>query len=260
MTATLTTLMTFPYLATFPPLSLSDLIADSNGDLFGIAPIGPNNEGGDNGLVFEIAKTAGGYASTPTMIASFDGKDGAYPLGGLIADANGDLLGTTVRGGTNDRGTVFEIAKTPTGYDSAPAILVTFNGADGQQPNGSLIVDAKGDLFGTTEGGGANNHGTLFEIAKTPTGYASTPTTLISFDPDEGGEPRGGLIADANGDLFGAVESGPKVTKTTIIGPETGLADGGVFELAKTASGYASAVTTLASFFPLQNGGSPTGA
>jgi hypothetical protein len=138
MTATLTTLVNFPYLAGFPPFSLGDLIADSNGDLFGVAPVALNNEGEDDGLVFEIAKTAGGYASTPTTIASFDGKDGTHPLGGLIADANGDLFGTT--GGdvaTNDRGTVFEIAKTPTGYADTPITLATFNGADGQRPNGA---------------------------------------------------------------------------------------------------------------------------
>ena len=262
MTAPLTTLVNFPYLAGFPPLSLGDLIADSDGDLFGVAPVAPNNEGEDNGLVFEIAKTAGGYASTPTTIASFDGKDGTHPLGGLIADANGDLFGTTVGDVlTNDRGTVFEIAKTPTGYDSVPAILVTFNGANGQRPNGSLIADAKGDLLGTTQLGGPsdNDFGTVFEITKTPTGYANAPTTLVSFNKINGEEPMGGLIADANGDLFGAVEGGPKVTKMTVLGPLTGFADGGVFELAKTASGYASDVTTLASFFPLQNGGSPTG-
>ena len=55
-------------------------------------PVGGAN--GD-GTVFEIAKTAHGYASTPTTLVSFNGTNGAYPYGSLIADANGDLFGTT---------------------------------------------------------------------------------------------------------------------------------------------------------------------
>ena len=56
------------------------------------------NYGGANGIgtVFEIAKTAHGYASTPTTLVSFNGTDGASPVGSLIADAHGDLFGTTV--------------------------------------------------------------------------------------------------------------------------------------------------------------------
>ena len=84
-----------------------------------------------DGTVFEISKTAGGYASTPTTLVNFNGADGDEPVGGLIADANGDLFGTTFRGGTDNDGTVFEIAKTASGYASTPTTLVSFNGADG---------------------------------------------------------------------------------------------------------------------------------
>ena len=70
-------------------------------------------------------------------------------------------------------------------------------------PLAGLIADAHGDLFGTTYGGGANGYGTVFEIAKTAHGYASTPTTLVNFNYANGGTPAAGLIADAHGDLFG---------------------------------------------------------
>ena len=210
MAATQTTLVNFPYITGSGP-GLSDLIADSDGDLFGVAPVAPNNEGEDNGLVFEIAKTAGGYASTPTTLASFD--DGV-PQGSLIADANGDLFGMTGNGGENDDGTVFEIAKTPTGYASAPTTLASLNAAqDASEPHLGLIADAEGDLFGTTFEGGANGVGTVFKVAKTLTGYASAPATLVSFvrantafPPLEfplGAFPVASLIADAKGDLFG---------------------------------------------------------
>ena len=114
----------------------------------------------------------------------------------MIADANGDLFGTTEGGGVNDFGTVFEIPKTRAGYASTPTTLASFNGANGASLMGSLIADANGDLFGTTFTGGAdsrfatgfggNGDGTVFEIKKTPTGYASTPTTLVSFNSADG--------------------------------------------------------------------------
>ena len=59
--------------------------------------------------MFEIVKTAGGYASTPTTLVSFNGTNGETPFGSLIADSNGDLFGTTDGGGANGDGTVFEI-------------------------------------------------------------------------------------------------------------------------------------------------------
>jgi hypothetical protein len=60
--------------------------------------------------VFEVAKTANGYASTPTTLVSFDGTNGGFPYGNLIADAHGDLFGATLAGGTGEWGTVFEVA------------------------------------------------------------------------------------------------------------------------------------------------------
>ncbi len=227
---------------------MAGLLADANGDLFGTSSFGGANGGG---TVFEIKKTAGGYASTPTTLVSFTGlADGAEPKGSLIADANGDLFGTTYLGGAEDadglsHGTLFEIAKTAAGYSSTPTTLITFNGDDGDAPVASLIADSNGDLFGTTELGGASGGGTVFEIAKTPTGYASTPTTLVNFEVDV---PVGSLIADSRGDLFGTTKGGGSVN------------GGAVFEIVKTAGGYASTPITLASFRDLSDGLSPVGA
>jgi hypothetical protein len=114
------------------------------------------------------------------------------------------------------------------------AILTTpvgFNFTDGSSPRDSLLLDANGDLFGTTGGGGAGDAGTAFEITKTASGYASVPTTLVSFSGDDGADPAAGLIADASGDLFGTTSAGAN-------------GDGTVFEIKKTAAGYASASTT----------------
>jgi hypothetical protein len=214
------------------------LIADANGNLFGTtlyggADTGPNGLGG--GTVFEIAKTAGGYASTPTILYSFcalaNCADGSNPQASLRADANGNLFGTTSQGGLHASnnggsaygGTVFEIAKTADGYASTPTTLYSFcalaNCADGSNPQASLLADANGNLFGTTAGGGGysgledSQGGTVFKIGKIAGGYASTPN-VVSFcampGHCPGGEiPEAGLIADANGNLFGtAIEGG----------------------------------------------------
>ncbi len=210
------------------------LITDAAGDLFGTTAYG-GGAASNSGTVFEIAKTAGGYASTATLLTSFQSSTGGRPLGGLIADANGDLFGTASNGGASADGGVFEIAKTANGY-AAPTFLATFNGTNGSLPYGSLSTDANGDLFGTTSGGGANFYGTVFEIAKTAGGYASTVTTIASFTQAGPNMPNAGVIVDAKGDLFGT---------TTANGNSFA---GAVYEVAKTAGVYASTPTTLVAF------------
>jgi uncharacterized repeat protein (TIGR03803 family) len=205
-----------------------------------------------DGTAFEIVNNGTvavpNYASTPTTLVSFSGTNDAAlpqpdPFGSLIADAAGDLFGTTYGGGANDDGTVFEIAKTFRGSYTLTT-LFSFNGANGAGPAASLIADANGDLFGTTEQGGANGAGTVFEIVNYGTvavpSYASTPTILVSFngayDGSNGADPHGSLIADAYGDLFGTTAAG-------------GTDDAGtVFEIARTSlTGYASTPTILIS-------------
>ena len=206
---------------------VGDLVADREGDL-----IGTGSGTAGQGSVFEIAKTASGYASTATSLASFSNVS----LGGLTVDANGDLFGATSSGGASGEGMVFEIAKVAAGYAANPTTLVSFNSADGSSPEGGMTLDANGDLFGTTSSGGASGDGTVFEIVKTASGYASTPTTLASFNGANGSSPEGGLTLDANGDLFGTTSSGGA------------SGDGIVFEIAMTAAGYATSPRTLISF------------
>jgi uncharacterized repeat protein (TIGR03803 family) len=187
--------------------SAGRLTVDADGNLFGATnQIGPICN--QYGSVVEIAKTSGGY-SNPTTLYSFCAQpgciDGAYPAAGLVVDANGNLFGTA-GGGAYGYGMVFEIAKTSSGYANTPNILYSFDGTDFAGPSG-LVVDVNGNLFGTTSHGGAHGYGTVFEIAKTTNGYDSTPTILVSFNLADGAYP-GGLIADANGNLFGTTGVG----------------------------------------------------
>ncbi len=180
------------------------LITDAAGDLFGVASSGGS---GSDGTVFEIAKTASGYAATPTTLVNFNSATGNLPEGELVADAAGDLFGTTtgILGGS---GTVFEIVKTATGYQSTPITLVSFTGPNGATPEAGLIIDSKGDLFGTTEEGGASGDGTVFEITNGATGYATVPTMLATFSGANGEFPLQTLVADGAGNLFGTTSAG----------------------------------------------------
>lgn len=144
------------------------LIADSAGNF-----CGTTSEGGANndGTVFELP--AG--SSSIITLATFNGANGARPLGGLIADAAGNLFGTTFNGGANGDGTVFEV---PAG--GGPIItLATFDLANGSLPNGDLIADADGNLYGTTSAGGTADSGTIFEL--TDTGFVTTEPEPASF-------------------------------------------------------------------------------
>ena len=257
---------------------LDGLFSDTAGDLFGTTYAGGNY---GQGTVFEVVKSGSGY-SAPVLLASFNVSDGTGPYAGLISDVAGDLFGTTYYGGANNDGVAFELLKSSSGY-SAPITLASFTGSNGANPYAGLLMDTAGDVFGTTENGGANNDGTVFELVKSGSGY-SAPVTLVTFTSSNGANPKGGLISDAAGDLFGTtymgggtvfelVKSGSTYTPVTLASlngasgysPESGLimdaagdlfgtayqggadGQGTVFELVKSGSGY-SAPIALASF------------
>ncbi len=222
---------------------LGGLIADAAGDLFGTTSLG----GGDSdGTVFEIAKSGGVYASTPATLVTFNGSNGALPQAGLITDAAGDLLGTTAGGGADGAGTVFEITLSSGSYSNSPTTLATFADTNniGYRPVAGVIADTAGDLFGTVHFPSGANDGAVFEIANGTT----TVTQVVGFTGGEdGGVPKGALLLDAAGDLFG----------TTNIGGAGG--QGTVFEIANTATGYATTATPLVSFTGGDDGANPLG-
>ena len=158
------------------------------------------------------------FATTEKVVYSFlDQPDGVTPNGGLVADAAGNLYGTTTRGGTDFSctcGTVFELSPpTTAGGAWTESILYSFQGgnADGETPVGTLILDAAGNLYGTTRGGFNNNSGAVFELSPpTTAGGAWTETILWVFSPNgrNGASPSGKLAMDAAGDLYGTAGGG----------------------------------------------------
>jgi uncharacterized repeat protein (TIGR03803 family) len=188
----------------------TSLIFDTAGNLYGTTHMG--GEGGGPscsvgcGTVFQFAPGAGG-TWTETVLHSFsdNGKDGYYPYASLIFDAAGNLYGTTGEGGAHDFGTVFELTPTADG-GWTEKILHSFNqnGKDGYEPRASVTFDTKGNLYGTTYGGGAHNSGAVFELVP-KAGGGWTEKILRSFnDKGEGGYwLNAGLILDAAGNLYG---------------------------------------------------------
>lgn len=148
------------------------------------------------GTVFSITK-----AGAETVLYSFQGgTDGAYTYATVLFDKTGNVYGTTYSGGTANAGTVFEL--TPGGVET---VLHSFarDGADGMNPQSSLIFD-KTNLYGTTLQGGHANVGTVFEL--TPAG---TETVLYSFTgAKDGTNPYAGLVLGKKNTLYSTTDQG----------------------------------------------------
>lgn len=228
---TITTLATFN--GTNGQYPLAGLIADKAGNLYGTTGWGGNltlNSGKGDGTVFEIV--AG--SNTVTTLAEFNGTNGQSPYAGLVADAAGNLYGTTYYGGANNDGVVFEVAA---GTNALTAV-VSFAYTNGWGPNCGLIADSQGNLYGTTFAGGADDNGTVFAV--TPS--TGTLATLASFNGANGDGPVAGLVEDSAGNFYGTTENGGA------------KGDGAVFEV----SAGNNALTILVSFNG-SNGNSPVG-
>jgi uncharacterized repeat protein (TIGR03803 family) len=179
------------------------LIKDKEGNLFGTTESGGSGTGCPGsvgcGTVFKLARNG-----AETVLYAFNGgSDGLEPLAGLIMDKAGNLFGTTAYGGGTGCGgagcgTVFKLA--PNGAES---VLHAFVGSDGANPFAGLIMDEKGNLYGTTYSGGAAGDGTVFKLK--PDG---TETVLHFFAGWDGAVPGAALLMDKKGNLYGTTEYG----------------------------------------------------
>jgi uncharacterized repeat protein (TIGR03803 family) len=195
------------------------LLMDNHGNLYGTTFIGGVF---NNGTVFELTRPTGSGGNwTESILWNFGSSgnnDGTVPTGGLIGDANGNLYGATSLGGIYSilGGTVFQLTPPSTrGANWTESILWSFgNGTDGINPSGELIMDMNGNLYGTTETGGAYDSmagtgGTVFEL--TPPAMSGgnwTESILWNFQNGTNGQNPGDLIMDARGDFYGTAAGG----------------------------------------------------
>lgn len=132
-------------------------------------------------------------------------SDGAAPrYGALVFDHAGSMYGTASSGGNGD-GTVYRLTRS--GGVWTEQTIYAFSGPDGSTPFNGVVVDAVGNLYGTTISGGQHGFGTVFELS--PSGGGWTETVLYSFqNGNDGGYPAAGLVLDPSGNLYGATING----------------------------------------------------
>ena len=189
------------------------------------------------GTVFELSPPQQkGGAWTETILYSFQGdQDGYVPHDDLVFDKQGNIYGATLFGGgyghCNDFygfcGTVFELIKPKTkGGAWTEQVLHSFRGTDlnvltgdGANPNGGLIFDAKGAIYGTTNAGGNSvpvcgnkaplGCGTVFKLVPPKShGDPWTGQTLHAFEYTDGTRAYAGIVFDAKGNLYGSADGG----------------------------------------------------
>jgi len=176
----------------------SGLAIDKEGNLYGTTLYGSSFIAPNAGTVFKV--TASGFE---TVLYNFGGApDGSEPYyAGVVRDAAGNLYGTTLRGGTNDLGTVYKLAP-----DGTESVLYSFSPAsfDGYYPFGGVILGPKHTLYGTTSTGGTAGVGTVYKVTRGHQGV-ETETVLYNFAGQaDGCYPRQeSLVLAKDGTLYG---------------------------------------------------------
>ena len=187
------------------------LIIDASGNLYGTTF---NGGEWDWGTVFELVNSSGNY--TEQLLYSFTGMavggDGANPNAALTTDASGNLYGTTVFGGAAGQGTVFELVNSSGSYSEQVLYSFTGSNGDGANPYGGLVMDASGNLYGTTVVGGNNGFcqqyatdgcGIVFELVNSSGSYSEQVLNTFTGSNGDGAYPFGGLVMDVSGNLYG---------------------------------------------------------
>ena len=201
--------------------SYAGLVFDPSGNLYGTTSAGnfPNY-----GTVFKLAPTGSGVWKETVLFDFNGGVSGSVPTSGLAIDKKGNLYGTTLDGGAFGGGVVFRLAPPAVrGKAWKQTVLYSFcrlsNCTDGQNPWAGVVLDTKGNLYGTTYTGGVNADcgfavqtcGTVFKLAPPAhKGGAWTETVLSSFTAggSDGFYPWATPVFDSKGNLYGTAEMG----------------------------------------------------
>ena len=193
------------------------LILDGGGYLYGTTTGGGASA---YGAVFRVKTDGTAFAVLHSFASGFL-FDGAAPQAALVLDSASNLYGTTPEGGDSDNGAVFKLKTDGSSF----SILHSFEGGalDGLGPYAALVLDASGDLYGTTTSGGASDTGTVFKLETDGSGFS----VLYGLAGLDGANPYAGVILDGAGELYG----------TTFVGGAT-LA-GTVFSLNTDGTGFA---------------------
>jgi uncharacterized repeat protein (TIGR03803 family) len=175
------------------------------GLLYGVATAGGVN---GKGTAYELKPSHAGEWILKTIYAFQGQPDAGFPYGALLF-ASGKLYGTTYYDGANNLGSVYELSRTAMGKWKEKVLYSFQGGSDGQNSLGNLVIDAAGNLYGTTSEGGADcSCGTIFKL--TPGVHGTwTESVVHRFQgPPDGAFAYNGMVADAAGNFYGATVHG----------------------------------------------------
>jgi uncharacterized repeat protein (TIGR03803 family) len=203
-------------------------VTDGAGPGYGSVAFGPDH-------MLYATTEGGGYFGTAVAICDCpqkeyvvhrfgNGTDGGEPMNGVVFAPSGNFYGTTLVGGNNGNGAVFEIKSSGNTWIET-SIYKFAGGADAINPVATVSIDAHGNLYGTAPAGGAYSNGAVYELSHSATGW--NETVLYSFQGlSDGANPVGGVIVDPSGNLYG----------TTFDGGDNG--GGVVYELSPNGAGW----------------------
>jgi len=181
----------------------------ADGALYGAAGYGGASGAG---LIYRFARDGKGKWKEDILYNFTNGADGGYPYCTPIFDDAGNLYGTTLNGGNTGNGVVFELSPAAGKGAWTETVLHSFDSADdGVEPRMGVIMDAAGNLYGTTESGGNIGYGAVFEVSPPAQGQQTwTESVIYNFDfsPNGGSPGYSGLVMDTSGNLYGTTETG----------------------------------------------------
>jgi len=224
----------------------SGVTLDTEGNLYGTTSAGGPFGGGvdGSGNIWEISKSGAyrdlhDFGGTLTVANGVQIPDGCVSFAGVTFDGAGNMYGTASKAGANGSGLVWEITKLGTYidlHDFGGDVTNTGGnqGPDGETPYGGVSLDASGNLYGTTVGGGANGQGLVWEIAEAGIyfdlhDFGGTVTIANGIKGPDGRNPYASVSFDSSGNLYGtAAYGGPNIW--------SGYAAGMVWEITKAGT------------------------
>jgi uncharacterized repeat protein (TIGR03803 family) len=195
------------------------------------------------GTVFELSPSNGGWTETVPYFFDPSGSAGQSPEAGLAIDAAGNLYGTALVGGVNDGGTVYELSPSGSGWVMNTLYSLPGGSDGGTFPQSTPIFDPSGNLYATTQFGGPNGGGTVFELSPSGGGWNYTLVDGLVGHVQQNG-PLTGVTRDSAGNLYG--------TAFSLGGINSGL----IFKLSPSNGGWT--YTTLHQF-DFHDGCAPVG-
>ena len=192
----------------------SGVTLDHKGNIFG-----STTGGGDKncnlgcGGIYQLTPNGDGTYQEAVLAIFHGGPDGAQPEGGVIVDRDGNIFGSTEFGGGGTScnsgdsgcGTIFELRNTASGYQKK--IILRFNGPNGFAPSSNLTFGANRGLLGTAQAGGASNHGLVFRLTLSSSGWQESILHDFTGGSD-GASPLSALLSDGQGGFFGTTNDG----------------------------------------------------